>query len=74
MAAILDFSMETFYDEYNAGMGLLRSNLVYLYVLHVILLQILFKLSRFTFSVESVAAILDSDLVYHFSDVYLGSN
>ena len=61
MAAILDFSMETFYDQYNAGMGLLRSNLVHLDVLHVILLQILFKLSRFPFSVVSVVAILDSE-------------
>ena len=66
MAAILNFSMETFYDKYNAGIGFLRSNLVYLHVSHIILLQIVFELLQFPFSVVSVAAILDSDLVYHF--------
>ena len=75
MAAILDSRMkETFYDKDNAGIGFLRSNLVYLHVSNIILLQIVFELLRYPISVESVAAILDSDLTYHFSDVYLGSN
>ena len=75
MAAILDFRMkETFYDKDNAGIGFLGSNLVYLHVSNIILLQIVFELLRYPISVESVAAILDSDLTYHFSDVYLGSN
>ena len=75
MAAILDFRMkETFYDKDNAWIGFLGSKLVYLHVSNIILLQIVFELLQFPFSVVSVAAILDSDLVYHFSDVYLGSN
>ena len=75
MAAILDFRMkETFYDKDNAGIGFLESTLVYLHVLNIILLEIVFELLRYPISVESVAAILDSDLTYHFSDVYLGSN